>query len=226
MANQPLNSNFHHLSVKDLIEARDMFHVHLINKHNVVATAIGRYLIRHDEIDANGKLIEDSTQNLSKPKQKGERTISNSMVIDVSWPCILVFVEQWETEHDLIKQGASNIVPKNIYMPDGRIVPVCTVVAPKVISKKAEINLNTLRFPENLIGGGFPVLVNSQGKTNVASIGCVVTDGHTYYALTNKHVAGGQGQTLKTFLGNKETIIGTSSGKSLGKIKFNDLYAN
>ena len=109
-------------------------------------------------------------------------------------------------------------------MPDGRIVPVCTVVAPKVNSKKADIELNTLRFPENLIGGGFPVLVTSQGKTNVASIGCVVTDGHTYYGLTNKHVAGGQGQILKTFLGNQETVIGTSSGKSLGKIKFNDLY--
>jgi hypothetical protein len=224
MANQPQNSNFHHLSVKDLIEARDMFHVHLINKNNVVATAIGRYLIRHSDLDENGKLKDDSYQKSSKPKQKPERTINNSMVLDISWPCILVFVEKWESEEDLIKHGASNIIPKSIYMPDGRVVPVCTVVAPKVNSKKADINLNTLRFPENLVGGGFPVLVDSQGKTNVASIGCIVTDGHTYYALTNKHVAGGQGQILKTFLGNKETEIGKSSGKSLGKIKFNDLY--
>ena len=116
MANQPQNSNFHHLSVKDLIEARDTFHVHLINKHNVVATAIGRYLIRHSDLDDNGKLKDASSQKSSNPKQKGERTISNSMVLDISWPCILVFVEKWESEQDLIKQGASNIIPKSIYI--------------------------------------------------------------------------------------------------------------
>lgn len=38
------NQNYSHLSIRDLIEARELFHVHLINKKNVVATAIGRYL--------------------------------------------------------------------------------------------------------------------------------------------------------------------------------------
>ena len=42
--NQIPQSNFSHLSVKDLLEARDLFHAHLISKQNVVATAIGRYV--------------------------------------------------------------------------------------------------------------------------------------------------------------------------------------
>ena len=37
--------DFKIISIKDLIEARDTFYAHLINKRNVVATAIGRYLI-------------------------------------------------------------------------------------------------------------------------------------------------------------------------------------
>ena len=38
--------DFRSLSVKDLLDARDQFHVHLANKPNVFATAIGLYLIR------------------------------------------------------------------------------------------------------------------------------------------------------------------------------------
>ncbi|SHG83470.1 S1/P1 Nuclease [Chryseolinea serpens] len=218
--------NFNHLSVKDLVDARDMFHVHLINKRNVVATAIGRYLIRHSDIDSHGKFIDREKGQGSKmnSKQRDERTLSNSMVIDISWPCILVFVKHWETEEDLIKRGASDIVPKTIYMPDGRVVPICTVVAPKVSLEKEKIDINKIRFPEGLMGGGFPLLIQSQGITKVASAGCIVTDGHTYYALTNRHVAGEAGQEIKTLFGSKETCIGKSSGNSIGKIPFNDLY--
>src|SRR5262249_35561397 len=38
--------DFATLSVKDLLEARDLYHFHLANRENVVGTAIGRYLIR------------------------------------------------------------------------------------------------------------------------------------------------------------------------------------
>src|SRR5690349_17212365 len=52
-------SNFSSLSVKDLLMARDLYHYHLINKANVVGTAIGLYLIRDtdpvpDTISHNG----------------------------------------------------------------------------------------------------------------------------------------------------------------------------
>ena len=86
-------SRFSHLSVKDLVEARDQFHVHLMNKKNVVATALGRYLIRRDDIDKHGNFHPPSKKsNAPRPK----RTIENSIVIDISWPCVLVFVDQWE----------------------------------------------------------------------------------------------------------------------------------
>ena len=38
--------DFSSLSLKDLIEARDLYHFHLIGKANVVGTAIGLYLVR------------------------------------------------------------------------------------------------------------------------------------------------------------------------------------
>src|SRR6185437_4637955 len=40
------DKEFNMLSLKDLIEARDHYHVHLMHKENVVATAVGRYRIR------------------------------------------------------------------------------------------------------------------------------------------------------------------------------------
>lgn len=214
----PSTSNsFNNLSIKDLIEARDLFHVHLINKKNVVATAVGRYLIRKTDIDKNG--------NYSPDPNKKERTLDNSIIIDISWPCILVFVKKWEKEMDLIHNDSSDIVPKNIYMPDGRIVPICVVVAPKNIATDDTINKSDLRFPTNLIGGGFPVIINSQGTEHIASIACVVTDGHKYYALTNKHVSGDSGQTVESYFGYQRTRIGISSGKTLGKLKFSSLYS-
>ena len=42
----PPKRDFSSLSVKDLLEARDAYHVHLAHLANVIATAIGRYRIR------------------------------------------------------------------------------------------------------------------------------------------------------------------------------------
>lgn len=208
--------NYSHLSLKDLVEARDMFHVHLINKKNVVATAIGRYLIRTSDIDRNG---------IYKPQTvKPARTLENSVVINISWPCILVFVEQWADEKDLIKGNTTDIIPKTIYMPDGRMVPICVVEAPKETVSSQHVDINTLRFPENLIGGGFPLYIDSQGIRHIATAGCLVTDGHKYFVLTNNHVSGIAGERVKSVLGGAESEIGFSSGKALGKVKFSQLY--
>ena len=89
--------NFHHLSVKDLVEARDLFHVHLMNKRNVVATAIGRYRIRKsDFIKAKGK--DTLIYRPSKTHTKKPRMLEDSIVTEFSWPCILVFVKQWKVK--------------------------------------------------------------------------------------------------------------------------------
>ena len=209
-------SNFSQLSLSDLVEARDLFHVHLINKKNVIATALGRYLIRHSDFDEHGMFRSSG--------DKSPRTLQNSMVADISWPCILVFVSHWESEADLIGSDSSDIVPKTIYMPDGRTIPVCVVLSGESEQPDEQLELDKLRFPDNLMGGGFPVYVKSQGETHIASIGCVVSDGHTYYALTNKHVSGDEGELIYTLLGKAETLVGKSSGRSLSKIKFTELY--
>ena len=44
--------SFHSLGVRDLLDARDQFHLHLVHKKNVFATAVGFYLIRNDDPDA------------------------------------------------------------------------------------------------------------------------------------------------------------------------------
>jgi len=126
-----LNSkfDFNNLSIKDLVEARDLFHLHLLNKRNVIATAIGRYRILKTDPWPNSKRYKNSLEyNPKKPA----RTIKNSEVRDYSWPCILVFISQWEKPDKLSKAGQDELVPKCIYMPDGRIVPLCVVEAPKM----------------------------------------------------------------------------------------------
>ncbi len=212
--------NYNHLSVKDLAEARDIFHVHLINKRNVIATAIGRYRIRKEDPWPN----ESGYQETLKPRQKPARTLENSEVRDYSWPCILVFVEKWQTESSLIQHKDGDVVPRSIFLPDGRIVPICVVEAPKSVVSDDTVDTTAMIFPANYVGGGFPIIVESQGQERVASVGCVVTDGNKYFALTNKHVVGDKGTPVYTKLKGMPKLIGRSSGKQIGKLMFEDTY--
>jgi len=79
-------------------------------------------------------------------------------------------------------------------------------------------------FPDSLIGGGFPVLADVQGKEHVASLGCLVTDGHTVYALTNRHVCGGPGEEVFGMLGGQKVRIGRNSHKQLTRRPFEEVY--
>jgi hypothetical protein len=67
--------DFASLSLRDLLEARDLYHFHLMNCANVVGTAVGRYLIRKAGVPPTAR-----------------RTFANSEVRDNSWPCVLVLV--------------------------------------------------------------------------------------------------------------------------------------
>jgi hypothetical protein len=49
------DSDFAHLSLKDLITARDLYHVYLMRHPNVIATAVGRYRIRKADSWPNDK---------------------------------------------------------------------------------------------------------------------------------------------------------------------------
>ena len=119
------------LSVRDLLDAREAYHVHLLNMAHVVATAIGRYRIR------KGDWYETHPPGTEPPKSrkrpKGPRTLFNSVTTDWSWPCVLVFVDQWVERADWRKGKAGRglepdqFIPRSLYLPDGRVVPTCVV---------------------------------------------------------------------------------------------------
>jgi hypothetical protein len=213
---QQSGNEFDHLSVRDLLEARELYHVHLMRHPNVVATAVGRYRIR----------TGDGWPSEERPKKGTEpRTLENSEVRPYSWPCVLAFVERWVEEKDFAAGGKydpDQIVPKTLYLPDGRRVPVCVVLAPREMKTPQEAP--EIVYPTNNIGGGYPVISSVQNCEHVATIACLVTDGHRYYALTNRHVAGDPGETLTSRLAGEEKPIGTSSAKSCDRLLFSEVY--
>ena len=213
------HTQFNNLSVKDLLEARDLFHVHLMNKENVVGTAIGRFRIRNEDIE-DGKIIKRPPGY----QHSYGRTLGNSKVVDESWPCILVFVSLWKTKDEMKRGDISQLIPPNIYMPDGRIVPICVVESPLQTETDADIDENLLEFPESAIGGGYPLIIKSQGITKIASVGCIVTDGNKYYVITNKHVTGTPGAAIYSKLKEHLRKIGTSTDINIGNSRFQSVY--
>jgi len=206
--------DFNTLSIADLLAARENFHLHLMNKPNVVGTAIGRYRIRKSDPWPS----HDHAEVVRKTHP--ERTLQNSEVRPYSWPAILVFVDQWKQLDDF--QFPDQAVPRAVYMPDGKRVPICVIKADKCLGQPEVVG--TPVFPSNLIGGGYPVLVDVQGREHVASIGCLVTDGHRVYALTNRHVCGDRGETIDSILGGLRTAVGTTSDYAETRVPFEEVY--
>src|SRR5580765_7275716 len=79
---------FSMLSLRDLLAARDFFHVHLMHKANVVGTAVGRYLVR--------KTDPYPPQRAPEGAHSQPRTLQNSEVREYSWPCVIVLVSKWD----------------------------------------------------------------------------------------------------------------------------------
>jgi hypothetical protein len=79
-------------------------------------------------------------------------------------------------------------------------------------------------FPASTIGGGYPVVCDVQGQEHLASVACLVTDGHKTYALTNRHVAGEAGSPISAIIGRNKVRIGESSKLQLGRLPFKKLY--
>jgi hypothetical protein len=218
---------FASLSTKDLLEARDQYHWHLIHKRNVVGTAVGLYLIRKSDPWPTAELPGAGYVKAAPPQApKGERTFENSEVRDYSWPCVIVLVERWQDPTDFGGNSGQvppeEMVPKTLYMPDGRTVPVCVVKVTR--TEPDQRLLPSWHWPDTLIGGGFPIISTAQGREHVASIGALVTDGHTVYALTSRHVAGPKGHPIATVLGGRIVEIGASSERQLTRRPFTDVY--
>src|SRR5262245_27876534 len=207
-------STFSGLSLQDLLEARDQFHIHLMNKANVVGTAVGRYLIRKSDPLPPAKLSEGP---------KPARTLENSEVRDYSWPCVLVFVSEWVDESHFGKgQSLSGFIPKAIFMPDGRSVPICIVLAPPVTTAPPPRAVDSNEH--DVYSGGVLIHTKVQGVTRQATLGCLVSDGHAIYGLSNRHVCGAPGAEIMVTRRGKSEKIGTSSAKQLGRRRFTEVY--
>lgn len=201
--------NFASLSVKDLLDAREAYHVHLVHLENVVATAVGRYRV----INGQEQRTERGTDT--------PRTLQNSQVLRDSWPCVLVFVNAWIPLSQFAEK-ADEIVPPRLYLPDGRLVPTCVIYVEKGTAQSKAAT--RLRYPATVLGGGYPVLSEVQGATHVGTLGCLVSDGRNLFALTNRHVAGEPDAESFAIIQGLRERIGTSDTRQIGKLRLGDAY--
>jgi hypothetical protein len=212
----PFANAYAALSLRDLLDARDQYHIHLMRHPNVIATAVGYYRIQKGDSWPGVKPVV---------KAQGPRTLVNSELRSYSWPAVLVFVENW-IEADEFGKGRKydprEMVPRTLYLPDGREVPVCIIEAPR--EPETQSTPPAVRYPLNNIGSGHPVLVEVQEKQHVATIACLVTDGHRVYALTNRHVTGDPGQIIKSVIGGIPKSIGAASRLQTTRVAFSELY--
>jgi hypothetical protein len=215
--------DFSTLSLTDLLVARDQFHIHLMHKANVIGTAVGRYRIRKSDPWPK-RVGEPSLTAPPYHKHREARTLMNSEVREYSWPAVLVFVKNWiaQSEFDTGAAANSDFIPPAIYMPNGDKVPVCIVEADRDDRRPAG-DANYI-YPGNLIGGGYPIIADVQGQEHIASVGCLVTDGHLTYALTNRHVGGAPGETLYSILDGNKVPIGRTSDRQLTRLRFQKVY--
>jgi hypothetical protein len=217
-----LHYEFNQLSLVDLLHARDTYHFHLMNKQNVVGTAVGYYLIRNSDPppDKHGKVHRVAGA-------KTPREFGNSGVRDYSWPCVLVMVSKWEDD-DQFGGGRpydpTQMVPKTLFLPDGQAVPVCVVLTSESESTPERVAPPPDVPPTWKLGGGAPISVTSQGVRRLATAGCLVTDGHYSYVLTAAHVCGDEGTPVTSNMRGSEVEIGRSSGKTLTNLPFSTAY--
>ena len=218
-------SNFRSLSIRDLLSARDQYHYHLMNKANVVGTAIGLYLIRKgDPTPEKEREMRRAGQQVTK--DNSERRFDNSEVREYSWPCVLALVSKWVMESDFGPGRAGlhpeQMVPKTLYLPDGRMVPVCVV---KVEQGEPDVSrVPDWHWPAGLFGGGMPIVVETQEQEHRATAGCLVSDGHTVYALTSRHVCGASAEPVYTIARGERVRIGQASKRHLTRMEFDRVY--
>lgn len=213
-----LETDFNLLSLHDLLAAREQFHLHLSHKPNVVATAIGRYRIRKSEPWPDKDNPKGSVSPSSRMREP--RTLENSEIRPYSWPAIMVFVEKWVEAKDFARP--EDAVPPAVFMPNGQKVPICVVQVDK--SDISQEGYAHYKYPASMMGGGYPVICDVQGKEHFGSIGCLVSNGHRVFALTNRHVAGEPGSPISTIIGNNKEQIGISAPLTISRIPFEQVY--
>ncbi|MEE9568112.1 MAG: hypothetical protein V3W37_01905 [Candidatus Binatia bacterium] len=217
MGSETAQLNFCSLMVRDLLEAREAYHAHLLRLDNVFATAIGLYRMHR----------EDPSTQSENPKRQlayGEslpRTLANTVVRSWSWPCVLLFVDRWYTRTKL-KAQPQRAAPRFLYLPDGRVVPTCVILAPRDLAPEPPVE--RLVFTSSRIGGGYTCISDSQGIERIGTIASLVTREGTLYALTNRHVVGLTGQPIHALVKGMREQIGTSSPVHAQTVAFSEVY--
>ncbi|HET9130515.1 MAG TPA: hypothetical protein VFO86_06195, partial [Terriglobia bacterium] len=202
--------------MKDLLDAREAYHVYLSTVENVVATAIGRYFIHQNDWYADNP--PDRSRPTGFPRVKSPRTLANSVIRPWSWPAVLVFVNQWKDPNEL----GDSVVPRTLYLPDGRMVPTCVIEArpDQTLPPAAVGPFHT----SDLLGGGYSCLRDHQGEQSTGSFACLVRKGGTYYALTNRHVAGGDGETVRAYIRDQYAPIGKTASYATDRAPMIDVF--
>ena len=139
------------------------------------------------------------------PIPKGPRTLFNSVIREWSWPCVLVFVNEWWEMQDF-RASPDQMVPRALFLPDGRgVIPTCVVLAEQ--GPAAEPVIEDLVISRKLHRGRLGDVTRQmlQGRQHVGSIGRPVSDGNLTYALTNGHVTGAGGTPIVTLLRDQKT---------------------
>jgi hypothetical protein len=199
----PPRRDYASLSVKDLLDARDAYHVYLSALENVVATAVGRYCIHEDDWYAKNPPDRPRPKNIGLISEP--RTLANSVIRPWSWPAVLVFVNEWQDRKSL----GPNTVPRTLFLPDGRTVPTCVILAtPDETLPPAPLGPFQT---SSLLGGGYLCLRQHQGEQAVGTFSCLVRKAGTYYALTNRHVGGGDGEVVKAYVRGEFEPVGITS---------------
>jgi hypothetical protein len=209
----PPRRDFSSLSVVDLLQAREAYHVYLASLENVVATAIGRYLIREDDWYATHP--PDEPRPAGKPKKHVPRTLENSIVRPWSWPAVLVFVNEWPAT-------PPNVVPRSLYLPDGRVVPTCVVAAKP--DESAEPPAPGPSTVSGLLGGGYACVREHQGVSLYGTFGCLVYKDGTYYALTNRHVSGTELDPIKAWARGEYHVVGRTAPYGIQTISMSKAF--
>ena len=212
----PPRRDYASVSIRDLLDAREATHVFFSTLRNVVATAIGRYLIRQDDWYARNPPNRPRPMNVRKPSNP--RTLDNSVVRPWSWPAVLVFVRQWEPTGSL----GSQEIPRAIHLPDGRVVPTCVVLAQpdEQLPPPAPGPSQTT----GLLGGGFACVREHQRTQHTGTLGCLVARQGSYYALTNRHVAGASGEQIRAYSHGDYHQIGISTDIGVGDVAFTTAF--
>jgi hypothetical protein len=101
--------------------------VHLLSQRHVVATAVGATSCASRRCRRDPSPLEERLE--LAPGRRDPRTLENSLVAEWSWPCVIVFVDHW-MDADEIAADPDEMVPRRLYLPDGKIIPTCVVFAP------------------------------------------------------------------------------------------------